>query len=164
MNLNKAFVLGRITADPQLRTTPNGQSVLSFSIATNRIWNDKSGARQESTEFHNIVVWGRQAEVGGQYLSKGGLVLVEGHLQTRSWTDKQGGQRKTTEIICEKMQFGPRSAGGGPSGTNKNFTPNASKNNSPSESAINEPAPEEIPVIDIDSEIKEDIKPEDIPF
>ena len=164
MNLNKVYVLGRITADPQLRTTPSGQSVLSFSIATNRVWNDKNGAKQESTEFHNIVVWGRQAEVGGQYLSKGGLVLVEGHLQTRSWQDKQGGQRKTTEIICERMQFGPRSAGTSASGGNKNFTPNTPKTNSPSESAINEPAAEEIPVIDIDSEIKEDIKSEDLPF
>ncbi|MEK7138417.1 MAG: single-stranded DNA-binding protein [Patescibacteria group bacterium] len=164
MNLNKVFVLGRITADPVLRTTPGGQSVLSFSIATNRVWNDKNGAKQESTEFHNIVVWGRQAEVGGQYLSKGGLVLVEGHLQTRSWTDKQGGQRKTTEIICERMQFGPRSAGGGTPGASKSFAPSGSQNNPTSEAPSNGPAPEEIPVIDIDSEIKEDIKPEDLPF
>lgn len=164
MNLNKVFVLGRITADPVLRTTPGGQSVLSFSIATNRVWNDKNGAKQESTEFHNIVVWGRQAEIGGQYLSKGGLVLVEGHLQTRSWTDKQGGQRKTTEIICERMQFGPRSAGGGAPNSNRNFSPANSQNNSNPESTPAEPTPEEIPVIDIDSEIKEDIKPEDLPF
>jgi len=164
MNLNKVFVLGRITADPQLRTTPGGQSVLSFSIATNRIWNDKNGAKQESAEFHNIVAWGRQAEVGGQYLSKGGLVLVEGRLQTRSWTDKQGGQRKTTEIICERMQFGPRSANSGAPGAGKSFTPNSSQSNPTSETPSNEPIPEEIPVIDIDSEIKEDIKSEDLPF
>lgn len=164
MNLNKVFVLGRITADPVLRTTPGGQSVLSFSIATNRVWNDKNGAKQESTEFHNVVVWGRQAEVGGQYLSKGGLVLVEGHLQTRSWIDKQGGQRKTTEIICERMQFGPRSAGGAPTGGGRSFSSNNPASSPASEAPNNEPAPEEIPVIDIDSEIKEDIKPEDLPF
>lgn len=161
MNLNKVFILGRITADPVLRTTPGGQSVLSFSVATNRVWTDKNGAKQESAEFHNIVVWGRQAEIGGQYLSKGGLVLVEGHLQTRSWTDKQGGARKTTEIICERMQFGPRSAGG----SNPTFkTANSSAPKNSESSSTDTPPAEEIPVIDIDNELKDDIKPEDLPF
>ncbi|MBI3589005.1 MAG: single-stranded DNA-binding protein [Candidatus Liptonbacteria bacterium] len=161
MNLNKAFVAGRLTADPQLRTTPSGQSVLSFSLATNRNWTDKAGARQEAVEYHNIVAWGKQAEIGSQFLSKGSLVLVEGRLQTRSWQDKQGGQRKTTEIICERMQFGPRSSGGG-SGFRSSTQPGFKS--SESEPSSKDVSVEEIPVIDIDSEIKEDIKPEDLPF
>ena len=162
MNLNKVFIAGRLTADPQLRTTPGGQSVSSFSLATNRNWTDRAGAKQESAEYHNIVVWGKQAEIANQYLTKGSLVLVEGRLQTRSWNDKQGQPRKTTEIVCERLQFGPRGSGGGgpkpqafPAGRNPQ-----SEENQPS---IDSPLPEEIPVIDIDTE-KEDIKPEDLPF
>ena len=109
MNLNKVFILGRLTADPQLRTTQTGQSVASFGIATNRVWNDKSGAKQTEVEYHNVVAWGRQAEIINQFLSKGSLVLIEGRLKTRSWQDAQGQNRKTTEIICERMQLGPRS-------------------------------------------------------
>jgi single-strand DNA-binding protein len=113
MNLNKVFLLGRVTADPQLRSTPNGMQVATFSIATNRVWNDQSGAKKESTEFHNVVVWGRQAEVASRFLKKGSLVLVEGRLQTREWEGKDGQKRRTTEIICERMQLGPRPMGGG---------------------------------------------------
>jgi len=110
MNLNKVFILGRLTADPQLRATPSGQQVANFSVATNRVWNDKNGQKQESAEFHNIVVWGRQAEVASKFLNKGGLVLVEGRLQTREWDDKQGQKRKTTEIVADRIQLGPRPA------------------------------------------------------
>lgn len=106
MNLNKTFILGRVTADPQVRTTAGGNSVASFSIATNRVWMDKSGKKQEETEFHNVVFWGRQAEVIGQYVVKGSLILVEGRLQTRSWEDKQGNKRQTTEVIGEQLQLG----------------------------------------------------------
>ncbi len=159
MNLNKVFLIGRLTADPQLRTTPSGQSVVSFSIATNRVWNDKAGARQENTEYHNIVVWGKQAEVASQYLTKGSLVMVEGRLQTRSWNDKQGQPRKTTEIICERMQFGPRSAGGG----RMNDSGSKFGSSVPDKSNANDlPPTEEIPVIDLENE--NDIKPEDLPF
>src|SRR3989344_4951640 len=108
MNLNKVLIVGRVTADPQVRQTTSGASVSSFSVATNRVWTDKAGAKQEETEFHNVVTWGRQAEIAGQFLTKGSLVLIEGRLQTRSWQDKQGGQRKTTEIICDRLQLGPR--------------------------------------------------------
>lgn len=113
MNLNKVFVLGRMTGDPQLRQTPSGQNVATFSIATNRVWNDKSGQKQEAVEFHNVVLWGRQAEIASQFLTKGQLVLVEGRLQTRSWDGKDGQKRRTTEIIGERMQLGPRAGGGG---------------------------------------------------
>lgn len=108
MNLNKVFILGRLTADPQLRTTSSGQSVGTFAIATNRVWTDKAGGKQEDTQYHNIVVWGRQAEIAQRFLSKGGLVLIEGRLQTRAWDDKQGQKRKTTEIVAERLQLGPR--------------------------------------------------------
>ncbi len=153
MNLNKIFILGRLTADPQLRTTPSGQSVASFAVATNRIWTDKSGNRKEDAEFHNIVAWGKQAEIASQFLTKGGLVLIEGRIQTRSWQDKQGQNRKTTEIICERLQLGPRPGGGG--------TPRQSPGSSAPESQLL-PA-EEVPVINIE-EGKEEINPEDLPF
>ena len=103
MDLNKVILVGRVTADPQVRTTPGGQSVVTIGVATNRVWTDKAGAKQEETEFTNVVIWGRQAEIAGQYLTKGAMVLVEGRLQTRSWTDKQGQQRKTTEVMCDRM-------------------------------------------------------------
>lgn len=158
MNLNKVFILGRVTADIQLRTTPAGQSVANFNVATNRVWNNKSGGKQEETEFHTVVVWGRQAEVASQFLTKGSLVLIEGRLRTRSWQDKQGQNRKTTEIMCERMQLGPRPMGGGAQGKPVVAQPAAAAD-SPAE--IDEIKPiEEIPVIDID----EDIKAEDLPF
>lgn len=148
MNLNKVIIAGRLTADPEMRTTPSGAHVVSFSVATNRNWTDKDGGKKEETEFHNIVAWGRQADVVSQFMKKGGLILIEGRLQTRSWEGKDGGQRKSTEIIAERIQLGPRQGGGG--------APRASSN-TPTET----PAKEEMPVINIDSD---DIKSEDLPF
>ena len=145
MNLNKVFILGRVTADPQLRSTAGGAQVSSFSIATNRVWNDPSGAKKESTEFHNVVVWGRQAEVASRFLVKGSLVLVEGRLQTREWEGKDGQKRRTTEVICERMQLGPR-----PAGAQKDSSQNSS----------NQSRPEELPTVNIEEEIKS----EDLPF
>ncbi len=116
MNLNRVIIAGRLTADPQLRNTTTGQSVATFGLATSRSWTDKAGQKQEQTEFHNVVVWGRQGELVAQYLKKGSLALIEGRLQTRSWQDQQGQTRKTTEVIAEAVQFGPRTDGGGMSG------------------------------------------------
>src|SRR3990167_3217606 len=112
MNFNRAIIVGRLTRDPELRTTPSGQQVCNFSVATSRIWNDPdTRQRQEKTEFHNVVAWRRLAEIAGQYLNKGALVLVEGRIETRSWEDQQTGTRKyRTEIIAENMQLGPRSS------------------------------------------------------
>lgn len=146
MNLNKVFVLGRVTADPQLRSTAGGSQVTSFSIATNRVWNDRSGTKREETEFHNVVVWGRQAEVASRFLTKGSLVLVEGRLQTREWEGKDGQKRKTTEIICERMQLGPRPAG---------------SRQTKGESNDGGLKSEELPTIDVS---EEEIKAEDLPF
>jgi single-strand DNA-binding protein len=112
MYLNKVFVIGRLTADPILKTTPSGQSVCSFSVATNRVWNDRnSGQKQNETQYHNIVLWRRLAEISSQYLTKGSLVLIEGRLQTRSWQDQSGKNNYRTEIIAERMQLGPRLGG-----------------------------------------------------
>ena len=150
MNLNKVYILGRVTADPEVRTTTTGERVSSFGVATNRVWTDKSGAKKEATEFHNVVVWGRQADVAGQFLSKGALVLVEGHLQTRSYQGKDGIQRKTTEIVGERLQLGPRSAGSGQ---------RATQPTTPAEESLQP----EVPVIELEDEIL-DIRPEDLPF
>lgn len=112
MNLNKAFIIGNLTRDPEVRTLPSGQSVTTFSIATNRMWNDKQGQKQKQTEFHNIVTFGRLAEIAGQYLSKGKMVLIEGRIQTRSWDSQDGSKKWRTEIIAEAMQLGPRIGSG----------------------------------------------------
>lgn len=109
MNFNKVVLVGNLTADPEMRTTPSGQSVCSFSIATNRVWTDReSGEKKKKTEYHNIVAWRRLAEIASQYLSKGSLVLIEGRLQTRSWEDPSGNRKYKTEIVASNMQMGPR--------------------------------------------------------
>lgn len=155
MNLNKVIIVGRLTQDPQLRSTPNGQSVATLSVATGRVWTDKSGAKQEETEYHNVVVWARQAEIASQFLAKGSLVLIEGRLHTRTWQDKTGQNRKTTDIICERMQLGPKPQGfSGQGGGAKQFAKDAPK--SP------DPAAEEIPTINFEEE--GEIKAEDLPF
>ncbi|MEK7187662.1 MAG: single-stranded DNA-binding protein [Patescibacteria group bacterium] len=162
MNFNKVFILGRLTADPQLRTTPAGQSVTTFSLATSRFWKDKSGARQEKTEYHNIVAWGRQAEIASQFLTRGALAFVEGRMETRSWQDKQGVERKTTEIVCDRLQLGPRTAGSG--GGSNAFRPK-SDTSSFNQPASQESVVEEIPIVDLEDEVKsETIKADDIPF
>lgn len=145
MNLNKVFILGRLTADPQLRSTASGQQVASFGVATNRVWNDPSGVKKEAVEFHNVVVWGRQAEVASRFLVKGSLVLIEGRLQTREWEGKDGQKRRTTEIVCERMQLGPKPIGG------------RAKEERRSEEA---PGAGGLPTVSLDEEIKS----EDLPF
>ncbi len=113
--VNKVILVGNLGRDPELRSTPSGQPVASFSLATTRRWRDKSGQRQEQTEWHNIVVWGKQAEIAGQYLTKGKQIFLEGRLQTRSWDDKQSGEKKyRTEIVCDNFQMlGTKGGGGG---------------------------------------------------
>jgi single-strand DNA-binding protein len=170
MDLNRVILVGRVTADPQLKTIPSGQSVTTISVATNRNWTDKAGAKQEQVEFTNVVIWGRQAEVASQFLTKGALVMIEGRLQTRGWTDKQGQARKTTEVVCENMSLGPRSAGSGNSGAGapsqgSSQPARAATSQSSSSSAAGTkdfPPMEEIPTINLEDE--GDIKPEDIPF
>jgi len=110
MNLNKVILVGRLTQDPQIRTTPSGQTVGSFGLATNRFWtNQTTNQREEKADFHNIVLWGKLAEIASQYLKKGGLLLVEGRIQTRSWQDPSGNKKYKTEIIAENIQLPPKS-------------------------------------------------------
>ncbi len=120
MNLNKAFILGRLTADPEARTLPSGQAISNFSLATNRVWKDKTGNRQESTDFHNIVLFGRLADVANQYLNKGKMCLVIGRIQNRSWDGKDGQKHYRTEIIGEELQLGPRMQPDSSSGSSTN--------------------------------------------
>lgn len=103
MNLNKVMLIGNLTRDPELRTTPAGDSVASFSIATNFTWKDKEGNKQEKAEFHNIVAWRKLAEIIGQYLKKGSKIYIEGRLQTRDWEDQNGVKRYRTEVIADNM-------------------------------------------------------------
>jgi single-strand DNA-binding protein len=111
MNLNKAFLIGRLTRESETRNTPSGQMVCNFGLATNRVWNNReTNQKEEKTEFHNIVLWGRLAEIASQYLTKGSLVLIEGRIQTNSWQDSTGNKKYRTEIVAENIQLGPRNA------------------------------------------------------
>ena len=147
------LLVGRVVRDVDLRMIPSGQSVASFSVATNRVWTDKAGQKQEQTEFHNIVVWGRQAELCNQYLTKGSTVLVEGRLQTRSWDAQNGEKKYRTEIVAERIQFGPRPQAGGQmpmAGSSPGFKPSQGAHQ---DDAL--PPEEELP------EITQDQVPED---
>lgn len=117
MYLNRAIVIGNLTRDPELKGLPSGMQVCSFSLATNRVWKDKNGARQESTDYHNIVVFGRQGETAAQYLKKGSSALVEGRMQTRSWDSPDGKKNYRTEIVADRVQFGSRPTGGAMTGS-----------------------------------------------
>lgn len=149
MNLNKVFLIGRLTRDPETRTLPSGKSVTSFGLATDRFFVDKTGQKQQESQFHNIVLFGRLAEIASQYLTKGSLTLIEGRLQTRNWQDSSGNKRTRTEIIAERLQLGPR--------TTAKAAP-SEPSPAPSEKEL--PTQEEIPVIEEDQEI--DVK--NIPF
>ena len=166
MNVNKVILVGRLTRDPEVRNTPTGQTVATIGMATNNYWTDKSGNKQEKTEFHTVVLWGKIAEIAGQYLSKGQEAYIEGRLQTREYTDKQGAQRRVTEIIGETMQLGSRPQGGqgnaGQGGGGYQSRPVASGGGS-SVSAT-KPAEEEIPTINLDDEPREEVKLSDVPF
>lgn len=167
MNVNKAILVGRLTRDPETRTTPSGQTVATIGLATSHRWNDKSGQKQEKTEFHTIILWGRTAEVAAQYLTKGQEAYFEGRIQTRSYTGKDGVERKVTEIVAENMQLGSRPLG---QGGGSFARPDSSSSSSPRQNQYNQskaastPAAEDdIPTINLDDE-KEEIKIEDVPF
>ena len=150
MNLNKAMIIGNLTRDPEIRNTPSGQTVASFAVATNLIWTDQSGQKQEKVEFHNIVAWRRLAEICGQYLHKGSKVFIEGRLQTRDWIGQDGVRRFRTEIITENMIMLDRA------GTGSSFSP-MSGGQVP---AIDEqPAVNSEPVINVEQPIDEEQNP-----
>lgn len=114
MYINKAIIYGNLTRDPELKSLPSGIQVCEMGMATNRVWKDKNGAKQESTDYHNVVVFGRQAETVKQYLHKGNGVFVEGRIQTRSWDAPDGSKKYRTEIIADRIQFGPKNTPSGP--------------------------------------------------
>ena len=111
-SVNKAIIMGNLGKDPELRHTASGKAVATLRLATNEVWTDQSGERQERTEWHSVVVWGRQAENCAQYLKKGRTAFIEGRLQTRKWQDREGNDRYTTEIVADRVQFVGGSGGG----------------------------------------------------
>lgn len=147
MYINKAFIFGNLTRDPEVRALPSGMNVCNFSIATNRVFTGKDGKKQEQTDFHNIVVFGRTADTVAQYLKKGSSAFVEGHIQTRSW-DKDGQKQYRTEIVADRVQFGPRGSGSGGGGGGAKDAPEDDAQ--PAGPGIDYP--------------KDDINPDDIPF
>jgi single-strand DNA-binding protein len=153
MNVNKVILVGRLTRDPDIRTTSSGQTVASVGVATNNYWTDKSGQKQERTEFHNVILWNRLAEIAGQYLTKGQEAYFEGRLQTRTYTGRDGVERRATEVVAENMQLGSRPRGTGEAGP-------ASR---PAASPQKQEPQEEIPTINLDEEQGE-VKIEDVPF
>ncbi len=119
MYFNKAILIGNLTRDPELRSLPSGVQIATLGVATNRVWKDKNGAKQESTDFHNVVVFGKQAETVNQYLRKGSSVMVEGRMQTRSWDGNDGTKKYRTEVVADRVQFGPRRDGSAPAASPK---------------------------------------------
>ncbi len=157
MYLNKVLLYGNLTRDPELKALPGGQQVASFGLATNRSFKNKEGAQQEQTEFHNIVAFGRTAEVMGQYLKKGRPIYIEGRIQTRSW-DKEGVKQYRTEIVVDTFQFGAQAGGDG--------APRSSSYAGASQPTEQAPAQQQAPA-DMGADIQypdEEINPEDIPF
>lgn len=146
MYLNKVFLYGNLTRDPEIRALPSGQNVANFSIATNRVYKDRDGAKKEQTEYHNIVAFGRQADLIGQYMKKGRPLYVEGRIQTRSW-ESEGKKNYRTEVVVENFQFGSGGGGGGAGGSRGDD--------------MGQPAPKDDEAIQYPDE---EINPEDIPF
>jgi len=149
MYLNKAMVYGNLTRDPEMKALPSGMQVCSFSLATNRVYNDRDGKRQEATDYHNIVVFGKQAENCAKYLTKGNSTYVEGRLQTRSW-DKDGQKQYRTEIVADRVQFGPKGSGSTGGGSSAPAGATDTADNRAGSALPDYP--------------EEEINPEDIPF
>jgi single-strand DNA-binding protein len=166
MNVNKAIIVGRLTRDPEVRTTPSGQTVTNFSLATSTKWKGQDGQQNEKTELHNIVAWGKRGEVIGQYVVKGQELFVEGRLETRSWDDKDTGKKMyRTEIILDNFEFGAKAGAGGGGNTNQNNYNNnkQQQNTAPAAAQPAQQQEEEIPTINLDDEADE-VKIEDVPF
>jgi len=156
MNLNKVFLIGRLTRDPESRALPSGQAISTFGLATNRVWvNAESHEKQEQTEFHNIVAFGKLADICNQYLIKGSLVMVEGRLQTRTWQGQNGETKYRTEIVAERLQMGPKMA--------------SQMGKEPQKTKPVEPEAEHLEEIQVEEETNkentgDEVKTEDIPF
>jgi single-strand DNA-binding protein len=145
-DLNKVMLIGNLTKDPEAKTLPSGQSLSNFSLATNRTWKDKDGSKKEQAEFHNIIAWGKLAEICNQYLKKGAKVYIEGRLQTRSWDDQNGVKKYRTEIIAENLSM---------------LSSRGTSTSTGSGSSKPQSQDEELPIIQAD---EEEINIEDIPL
>jgi single-strand DNA-binding protein len=143
MNLNKIFILGNVTRDPEVRALPSGQQVTSFGIATNRFYTDSQGQKKQEAEFHNIVCFGELADISSRYLNKGSLVLIEGRIKTRNWVNSQGIKQYRTEVVAESMQLGPKGSG---AGGGSNYQKSAFSKPEPEN--LNQTNNEEIPIIE----------------
>lgn len=154
MYLNKAIIIGNLTRDPELKSLPSGIKVASFSVATNRTWKDQTGAKKEAVEYHNVVAFGKQAELIAQYCKKGNSIYVEGRMQTRSWDAQDGSKKYRSEIIIENFQFGPKGSGMG--GGDSSY--------SQSGAAASKSAKKEEDSLESIEYPEEDINAEDIPF
>jgi len=163
MNLNKAMIIGNLTRDPELKTTPQGQSVVSFTVATNQVWNDANGQKQERAEYHNVVAWRKLAEIIGQYLHRGSKIYIEGRLQTRDWEGQDGVKRYMTEIVADNMIMLDSKGG-------SSYTPNNNQSNNSNEGGGSQPAPQnDLPTIEAEpsnnnTNSNDEINVEDIPF
>jgi single-strand DNA-binding protein len=152
MNVNKVLLIGNLTRDPEIKTLPSGQPVINFGLATNRMWTDKGGQRQQQAEFHNLVAFGKPAELIHQYMKKGASLFIEGRLQTRSWDAQDGAKRTRTEVIVENFQFGPRGVMGGAS------TGNTAAQSSPASQSQQD---DNIATVEYPDD---EVNPEEIPF
>lgn len=168
MDLNKVMLIGRLTRDPESRTTPQGHTVANFSIATGRVWKDQQGNQQERTEFHNIVAWRRLAEICAQYLAKGRQIYIEGSLQTRSWEGQDGKKNYRTEVVADNMiMLGSKADAPAPAanqaapaaGQNPEPTPTIQVDQAPAGETPSEPATPKV-----EAATDEEIRIEDIPF
>ncbi|MEN8252476.1 MAG: single-stranded DNA-binding protein [Patescibacteria group bacterium] len=163
MNVNKAIIVGRLTRDPEKRTTQTGQTVTNFSVATSTRWKGQDGQQNEKTEFHNVIAWGKRGEVIAQYMTKGQEIFVEGRLETQSWDDKETGKKMyRTEIVMDNFEFGAKPMG---ASNNQGAYNNNEQNTAPVAAAApaQQPKEEEIPTINLDDETDE-VKIEDVPF
>lgn len=140
LGVNKVILIGNLGRDPELRYTPGGQPIVNFTLATTERWNDKNGQRQERTEWHSIVAWGRLAELANQYLKKGRAAFVEGRITTRSWDDRDGNKKYRTEIVASQIQF-LSSGPGGQSGAEGPAVPESASRNAPAEPESQPPEP-----------------------
>lgn len=156
MDLNRVTILGRLTRDPEIRSTTTGKTVASMGVATGRVWKDQAGLKQEKTEFHSCVLWGRLGEIAGQYLTKGRQVYVEGRLETRDWTGQDGVKRYRTEIIVENLIMLGGTRGASPQGGAVLPGSSVSAQDPFTVSAPSSAMPE--------TSVDEEIKVEDIPF
>ena len=157
MYLNRVYLIGNLTQDPEVKSLPSGSSVTNFGLATNRTYSDQSGNKQESTEYHNVVAYGKQADIIAQYLKKGSMMMIEGRLQTRSWEAQDGQKKYKTEIIIENFQMGPKGSSTG-SSSGKSYGGGSS---APQNRRQAPQQQEELPTVDLD---EDEIDLEEIPF